>query len=82
MSGVHLELPVALVDQIIDEVTARVRAELETSSPWLTRTQAADYLSVPVSRLEKDRSVPAHRWDGRVFYDRRELDAWLTKLDP
>jgi hypothetical protein len=82
VSGVHLELPAAVVNQIVNEVTVRVRAELESSSPWMTRTQAAEYLSVPVSRLEKDKTVPAHRWDGRVFYDRRELDEWLAKLEP
>ena len=54
-----------------------MKAELAETSPWLTRQQAADYLSVPVSRLEKDRSVPAHRWDGRVMYHRGELDTWL-----
>ncbi len=46
-------------------------------SPWLTRVQAAAYLSVPLSRLEKDKTVPAHRWDGRVLYHRAELDEWL-----
>jgi hypothetical protein len=46
----------------------------------LTRAQAAAYLNVPTSRLEKDRTVPAHRWDGRILYNRAELDAWLTEL--
>ncbi len=43
----------------------------------MTRAEAADYLRVPLSRLEKDRTVPTHRWDGRVLYARHELDAWL-----
>jgi hypothetical protein len=55
-------------------------AEDLVGSPWLTRAQAAAYLNVPTSRLEKDRTVPAHRWDGRILYNRAELDAWLTEL--
>jgi len=76
--SLHLTVPAATLDQIVEQVVARVRAELDGVSLWLTRPQAADYLQVPVSRLEKDRTVPAHRWDGRVFYDRRELDEWLS----
>ena len=30
----------------------------DTRSPWLTRPQAAEYLAMPVSRLEKDKRVP------------------------
>jgi hypothetical protein len=72
-----LELPPAVVAQLVADVVERVKAELAESSPWLTRQQAAVYLAVPVSRLEKDRTVPAHRWDGRVLYHRAELDSWL-----
>jgi hypothetical protein len=50
------------------------------SSPWLTRSQAAEHLHVPVSRLEKDRSLPFHRWDGRVLYHREEIDQHLRRL--
>lgn len=77
MTGLHIELPDDVLAQIVDQVTARIRQELATSSPWMTRKEAADYLRVPVSRLEKDRTVPSHRWEGRVFYARPELDTWL-----
>jgi hypothetical protein len=73
----QIEVPVTVIDEIVDRVTSRVKAEIADSSPWLTRQSAADYLGVPVSRLEKDRSVPSHRWDGRVLYHRSELDAFL-----
>ena len=66
-----------MLEQIVEQVADRVRGEIEEQSPWLTRTQAAGYLSVPISRLEKDRTVPSHRWDGRVFYNRNELDEFL-----
>ena len=76
--GLHFTVPPAMLEQLIEQVADRVRAELDSNSPWLTRQQAAGYLQVPVSRLEKDRTIPLHRWEGRVLYDRRELDAWLS----
>ena len=76
-SQVHLVLPDDVLEHLVAQVADRVRAELATSSPWMTRAEAATYLRVPLSRLEKDRTVPSHRWDGRVLYARHELDAWL-----
>ena len=68
------------------EAIARRAAELvlaQTSgrgSPWLTRREAAAYLGLPVSRLEKDRQIPCHRDRGRVLYHRDELDAHFLTL--
>lgn len=64
----------------LDAIVAAVREQLPDlipASPWLTRAQAAEYLGVPVSRLEKDRWLPSHRWEGRVMYHRGELDEYL-----
>jgi hypothetical protein len=73
------------VDQLVERVAELVLERLQEqsgASPWLTRAEAATYLRVPASRLEKDRRIPCHRWDGRVFYNRHELDEWLSiKLD-
>ena len=77
MTGVRLEVPADALEAIVAEVTSRVRADLAATTPWMTRPEAAGYLRVPVSRLEKDRSVPSHRWDGRILYNRAELDDWL-----
>jgi hypothetical protein len=52
---------------------------ISASSPWLDRKAAADYLGVPISRVEKDRTLPCHRWEGRVLYHRDELDGWLLE---
>jgi hypothetical protein len=63
-----------------ETIRAIVREELEqlaNGSPWMTREAAARYLSLPVSRLEKDRRIPCHRQDRRVLYHRDELDAYL-----
>ena len=65
-----------------------MREELErvgNGSPWMDREAAARYLSLPVSRLEKDASkngahkIPLHRDDGRVLYHRDELDAYVQR---
>jgi hypothetical protein len=76
--GIVIALPPAVLEQLVDQVAKRVRAELTQSSPWLTRAEAAEYMRIPVSRLEKDKTVPRHRWEGRVLYNRLELDAWLV----
>jgi hypothetical protein len=74
-----LPFPDELLDVVVQRVVDRV-AEHAAGSPWMTRAQAAEYLSVPVSRLEKDRTVPFHRWEGRVLYNRHELDAYMLSL--
>ena len=71
-----LSLPPEAVEAIAARATDIVIEQLERqSSPWMTRTQAATYLSLPLSRLEKDRRIPCHRDGGRVLYHRDELDA-------
>jgi hypothetical protein len=75
--SIVIVLPPDVLEQLVAEVAEKVRAEISAASPWMTRSEAAAYLRVPLSRLEKDRAVPSHRWDGRVLYSRTELDAWL-----
>lgn len=75
--SVSIEVPPALIDAIVDQVAQRVRAELDAASPWMTRATAAAYLDVPISRLEKDKTVPCHAWEGRRMYHRAELDEWM-----
>jgi excisionase family DNA binding protein len=65
---------VAAIEQLIEE---RVLEQLGEGSPWLDRGAAASYLSLPVSRLEKDKAIPCHRDGRRVLYHRDELDAYL-----
>lgn len=79
-----ITLPPEAVEQFVERVAELVLERLggQNGSPWMTRAEAAEYLRVPASRLEKDKTLPCHRWDGRVFYDRAELDEWLSsKLD-
>lgn len=72
-----LTLPSELVEAIAQRAAEIVVEELGNGSPWLTREAAARYLSLPVSRLEKDRTIPCHREGRRVLYHRDELDAYL-----
>ncbi|HZS62858.1 MAG TPA: helix-turn-helix domain-containing protein [Gemmatimonadaceae bacterium] len=74
--------PAESVDEIVEHVTARVLAQLDSRSPWMTRKEAAAYLRLPISRLEKDRAIPSHRDGGRVLYNRRELDDYFLSLGP
>ena len=72
-----LPLPDELVEAIAHRAAELVVEELGNGSPWLTRDAAARYLSLPVSRLEKDKRIPCHREGRRVLYHRDELDAYL-----
>jgi hypothetical protein len=78
LGGHSLPIPAQWLDALADLVADRLRDELsERRSPWLARPQLAEYLDVPVSRIEKDRTIPCHRWEGRVLYHRNEVDRWL-----
>jgi excisionase family DNA binding protein len=74
-------LALTLLPEALEAIAARaaelVLAQLGNGSPWLTREAAARYLSLPVSRLEKDKAIPCHREGRRVLYHRDELDAYL-----
>lgn len=79
---VSLTVPRDVVEAIAEKAAELVHAARTAgASPWLTRAEAADYLRVPISRLEKKRTVPHHHWEGRVFYHRDELDAFVRSSD-
>ena len=70
------------LEAIAEQAAELVLAKLgDTVSPWLTRAEAAEYLRVPLSRIEKDRTIPSHRWGGRRLYRRDELDAFVGSSD-
>jgi hypothetical protein len=72
-----IEIPAGMIDAIAKR-TAEIILQtgiVALTTPWMTRKQAAEYLGLPVSRLEKDRTIPCHRDNGRVLYQRDELDA-------
>jgi excisionase family DNA binding protein len=77
--SLSLALPSKLVEAIASRAAELVVEQLGNGSPWLTRSEAAAYLRLPVSRLEKDKAIPCHREGRRVLYHRDELDAYLSK---
>lgn len=81
-SPLTLTLSEAAVEAIAQRAAEMIVEQLGTASgsPWLTRKQAAAYLDLPLSRLEKDRALPCHRDGGRVLYHRAELDAHFLSL--
>ena len=77
-----LTLPPEALEELVERVAERVLEQLGQAnggSPWLTRREAADYLRLPLSRLEKDRTLPCHRDGRRVLYHRAELDEYLSR---
>jgi excisionase family DNA binding protein len=86
MTNLELTLPAETLEAIARRAAELVLAEATAqdtaqTSPWLTRREAAAYLGLPLSRLEKDRQIPCHRDRGRVLYHRDELDAHFLALD-
>jgi excisionase family DNA binding protein len=82
MSRVEVDLPPELLEAIASRAAEVALQRLDDPrSPWLTRRQAAAYLRLPLSRLEKDRRIPSHKDGGRVLYHRAELDAHFQSLE-
>ena len=88
----RFELTDETLQQLVEEVVYRVRAELEPSEQrqeWLSVDTAARYLDVSAERIRKltaGRDLP-HYQEGpgcRIFFRRSELDAWMirTRIAP
>jgi hypothetical protein len=49
-------------------------------TPWMNTAEAADYLRVSVRWLRQHlHETPHSKVKGRLFFSRRELDAWLAE---
>jgi excisionase family DNA binding protein len=72
-----LTVPPELVEAIATRAAELALERLggQNGSPWMTRAEAADYLGLPLSRLEKDRTIPVHKDGRRCLYHRASLDA-------
>jgi len=54
------------------------RIHLQNGSPWMTTAEAAEYMRVSVRWLRQHLfQVPHSKVEGRLFFSRNELDAWL-----
>jgi excisionase family DNA binding protein len=76
-----------LLDQFADRIARRLHelqpaASAETGSPWLNLNGAAAYLDWPRQRLYKLTAageIPHYKHDGRLLFNRHELDSWLQQ---
>jgi hypothetical protein len=56
------------------------RLHLGDSSPWMNTAEAAEYLRVSVRWLRQHlHQVPHSKVEGRLFFSRHQLDAWLAE---
>lgn len=54
------------------------RLRLGNGSPWMNTSETAEYLRVSVRWLRQHlHQVPHSKVEGRLFFSRTELDAWL-----
>jgi excisionase family DNA binding protein len=71
----------AAVETRVDERVNERLQELRQSL-WMTVAEAAQYLRVGTSRIYKLTAadeIPHCKQDGRLYFDREELDAWMRE---
>jgi excisionase family DNA binding protein len=81
----------ALLELLAEKVAHRVvlathgqrtaEAGETAASPWMNVATAAVYLDWPRQRLYKltaQGGIPHYKQDGRLLFNRQELDRWLT----
>ena len=56
------------------------RLQLTDGSPWMNTAEAAEYMRVSVRWLRQHlHQIPHSKVEGRLFFSRNELDAWLAE---
>lgn len=81
----------ALVEVLADKLAQRLHEATRaatsggvgetTGSPWMNVATAAAYLDWPRQRLYKltaQGAIPHYKHDGRLLFNRQELDQWLA----
>jgi hypothetical protein len=63
--GLSLNVGPEAIEAIAELVAERLSGQAHKE--WMNRAECAAYLGCPVSRLEKDRAIPSHKWDGLVY---------------
>lgn len=79
-------LPPTFVETVAELVLERLHDKLpaqQPASPWLCGAKAAaDYLGCGLDRVKRLTAagvMPCRKQDGRCFYRRDEIDAWLDE---
>lgn len=56
------------------------RLQLSNGTPWMSTAEAAEYMRVSIRWLRQHlHQIPHSKVEGRLFFSRKELDAWLAK---
>ena len=66
----------------LDRLAAALAERLNhgDGSPWMNTAEAAEYMRVSVRWLRQHlRQIPHSKVEGRLFFSRQELDAWLAE---
>jgi excisionase family DNA binding protein len=83
--GVSEPLALTIPRELVEAIARRVVELLpppEQGSVWLTVAEAAEHLATSEdalrAKLKPGRSsIPHHRVEGRILFDRNELDRWV-----
>jgi excisionase family DNA binding protein len=75
---------IGVSDDFLDALAARVKEavveHLHRPSYWMAVDQAATYLAMTVPAIRarvKRGEIPHHRVEGRILFERGELDQWV-----
>jgi excisionase family DNA binding protein len=80
MTSVPINVSEEFLDMFATRVADIVAARLGEHTEWLRVDQAAEHLGTTpngIRALVKRGRIPVHRRDGRLYFDRRELDTYI-----
>jgi excisionase family DNA binding protein len=92
MSGLVSDELGRLLDELAERIAGRLvqlqheqgsTNQEEGGSPWMAIERAAAYLDLPKQRLYRltaSGEIPHYKQEGRLLFNRGELDAWLRRF--
>jgi excisionase family DNA binding protein len=72
----------ALAERVVSKLEQRIPLATRGSKRLLDTTEAAAYIGrskTALHHLIRDNKLPVVRMDRRVFFDTRDLDAWIEQ---
>jgi excisionase family DNA binding protein len=77
------ELAERVARRLLELERAQGSALEEGESPWMAIERAAAYLDLPKQRLYRltaSGEIPHYKQEGRLLFNRGELDAWIRRF--
>lgn len=77
-----IELDDAVLNELIMRVVEQTNVTPRLDAPWLDVDSAAEYLATSTNSVRgmvKRRQIPFHKPNGRLLFNRRELDEWVLQ---